>query len=93
MAKDIMPDKRKIKSEKRASQREATKKRVLAARLNEERRQETERYLIVQDLGNSEELGGKAVLQVVMLMKNEVLKVVFGGAVSVPPNHSVAVAF
>jgi hypothetical protein len=81
------------KSEKRASQREAAKKRLLAARLDEERRQETERYLIVQALANSEELAGNAVMWAIMRMKHEALNVVFGGAVFVAPPHPLAGAF
>jgi hypothetical protein len=93
MAKDIMLDKCKIESEKRASRRQAIKKHVLAARLDEKHRQDTERYLAVQALANSEELAGKAVLQAIMLMKNEALNVVFSGAISVPPPHPMACAF
>jgi hypothetical protein len=55
MEKDMTPDERKIESEKHASRREAAKNRILAARLDEERRQEIERYLAVQALAHSEE--------------------------------------
>jgi hypothetical protein len=41
------------------------------ALLDEERRQETERFLAKQFLANSEELAGKAAMCVVMLMKQE----------------------
>jgi hypothetical protein len=52
LAKDMTPDERMIESEKRAGQREVAKNRVLAARLDEERGQETERYLVMQALAN-----------------------------------------
>jgi hypothetical protein len=39
---------------------------VLAARLDEDRRQETERYLAAQVLANSEELADKAAVWVIM---------------------------
>jgi hypothetical protein len=39
------------------------------ARLDVERRQETERFLVAQALSNSEELAGKAVVRAVMMMK------------------------
>jgi hypothetical protein len=42
---------------------------VLAARLEEERWQETERYLAAQALANSEDLAGKVVMRVIMMMK------------------------
>jgi hypothetical protein len=57
---------------------------VLAARLNEELQQETERYLAVQALANSEELASKAIVCAVMLMKQEALNVAFGSASSMP---------
>jgi hypothetical protein len=69
MVKGMTPDERMMESEKRIGRREAAKNHVLAARLDEERRQETERYLAEQDLANSEELAGKAVVRAVMLMK------------------------
>jgi hypothetical protein len=90
LAKDMTPDERRIESEKRAGRREAIKICQQAARLDEERRQETERYLAAQALANSKELAGKAAVHAVMLMKQEALNVAFGGAASVPPPHSVA---
>jgi hypothetical protein len=71
MAKDMTPDKHKIESEKRAGQREAAKHHMLTARVDEERRQETERHLAPQALANSEELTGNAAVRAVMLMKQE----------------------
>jgi hypothetical protein len=69
MAKGMTSEERRMESEKHAGRHEATKNRVLAARLDEERRQETERYLTAQALANNEELAGKAIVRVVMLMK------------------------
>jgi hypothetical protein len=69
--------------------REAVKNRQNAARLEEERRQETERFLTAQALANNEELAGKAVVRTVMMMKQEALNIAFGGASSLPPPHSV----
>jgi hypothetical protein len=69
MVKGMTPDERMMESEKRVGRREAAKNRVLAARLDEERRQETERYLAEQALANSEELADKAAVRAVMLMK------------------------
>jgi hypothetical protein len=46
--------------EKRAGRREAIKNRQNVARLEEERRLETKRFLAAQALANSEELAGKA---------------------------------
>jgi hypothetical protein len=45
MVKGMTPDERMMESEKRVGRREAAKNGVLAARLDEERRQETEPYL------------------------------------------------
>jgi hypothetical protein len=78
LAKDMMPHKRMIQSKKRAGWREAVKNQALAACLDEERQQETERYLAVQALANSEELAGKPVVCAVMLMKHEALNFAFG---------------
>jgi hypothetical protein len=40
-------------------------------------------------LANTEELAGKAAVHAVMLMKQEALNIVFGGAASVPPPYSI----
>jgi hypothetical protein len=89
MAKDMTPDECRIKSEKRAGRCEASKNHVLDARINEERRQETKRYLTTQALANSKDLAGKAAVRAIMLMKQEALNIAFGGAASVPPPHLV----
>jgi hypothetical protein len=89
MAKNMTADECRIKSEKRAGRRKAAKNHVLDARINEERRQETESYLTVQALTNSEDLAGKAAVRAIMLMKQEALNIAFGGASSVPPPHLV----
>jgi hypothetical protein len=84
-------DERKAESKKRANRREVAKNCVLDACLNGERRLETERYIAVQALANSEELVGKAAVHAVMMMKQEALKVAFGRVVSVP-SHPMAVS-
>jgi hypothetical protein len=56
-----------------------------AARLDEERRLETERFLAAQALANSEELAGKAAVRAVMMMKQEAINVAFTGVTSLPP--------
>jgi hypothetical protein len=83
-AKDVTPDERRKESEKRADQREAMWNRQNAARLAEERQLETERFLAVQALANSEELAGKAAVHAVMMMKQEAINVAFGGVASLP---------
>jgi hypothetical protein len=83
MAKDTTPDKRKIESEKRTGQREAAKNPMLAARLVEELPR-------CATLANIEDLASKAAVRVIMLMKQEALDIVFGGAASMPPPHSIA---
>jgi hypothetical protein len=88
-AKDLMPDERRKESEKRAGLREAVKNRQNAARIEEECRLETERFLAAQALANSKELAGKAAVRAVMMMKQEAINVAFGGVASVPPLHSV----
>jgi hypothetical protein len=60
MVKDMTPDEQRIESDKHAGRHEAIKSRQQAARLDKERRQETERYLVVQAMGNNEELASKA---------------------------------
>jgi hypothetical protein len=62
-------DEHRIELEKRAGRREAVKIRQQAARLDEEHRQETERYLASQALANIEELAAKPVVHIVMMMK------------------------
>jgi hypothetical protein len=44
-----------------------------AARLDEKRRLETERFLAAHALANSEELAGKATARAVMMMKQEAI--------------------
>jgi hypothetical protein len=83
-AKDLTSDERRKESEKRAGRLEAVKNRVNAARLEEERRLETERFLAAQALANSEELAGKAAVRFVMMMKQEAINVAFGGVASLP---------
>jgi hypothetical protein len=83
--KDLMPDERRNESEKHAGRRVAVRNRQNAARLNEERRQETERFLTAQALANIEELAGKAAMHAVMMMKQEAINVAFGGVASLPP--------
>jgi hypothetical protein len=61
-----------------------------AARLDEEHRQETQRFHAAQALANIEELAGKAVARVVMTMKQEAINVVFGGVASMPPSCGVS---
>jgi hypothetical protein len=68
-AKDLTPDERKKESEKRVGRRAAMRNRQNAARLDEERRQETQRFLAAQALDNSEELARKAAARAVMMMK------------------------
>jgi hypothetical protein len=82
--KDLTPDERRKESEKRAGRREAVRNRQNKARLAEEHRLETERFLAAQALANSEELAGKAAVHVVMMMKKETINVAFGGVASVP---------
>jgi hypothetical protein len=60
-----------------------------AARLDEERRQETERFLAPHALANSEELAGKAAACAVMMMKQEAINVAFGGVASMPPSCAI----
>jgi hypothetical protein len=84
-----MSDERQKESEKRAGRREAIKNRQNAARLEEERRLEIERFLAVQALANSEELAGKAIVCAVMMMKQEAINVAFGGGAYVTPPHSI----
>jgi hypothetical protein len=57
-----------------------------AARLDEECRQETERFLAAHSLANSEELAGKAAARAIMMMKQEAINVAFGGVASMPPS-------
>jgi hypothetical protein len=85
----MTPDEPRIKSEKRAGRREAVKIRQNAARLDEERPQETERYLAAQALVNSEDLAGKAVVRAFMLMKHEAFHVVFSDVATEHPPHSI----
>jgi hypothetical protein len=68
-AKDLTPDKRRKESEKRVSQRVAMRNRHNAAQLDEERRQETERFLAAHALANSEELARKAAARVIHLKR------------------------
>jgi hypothetical protein len=89
--KDLTSDERRKESEKRAGRREAVKNRQNEARLEKERRLETEQFLAAQALANSEEMAGKAVVRVAMMMKQEAINVAFGGGgASVPPPHSVS---
>jgi hypothetical protein len=88
--KDMTSDERMVESEKRTGRREAIEIRQNAARLDEERRQETERYLAAQALVNSEDLAGKSDVRAFMLMKQEAFHVVFGDAATEhPPTLSV----
>jgi hypothetical protein len=86
MAKDLTPDEWKKESKKRVGRRAAMRNRQNAARLDEEHRQETQRFLAAQALANSEELAGKAVAQAVMMMKQEAINVAFGSVASLPPS-------
>jgi hypothetical protein len=85
-AKDLTPDKRKKELEKRAGRRVAMQNRQNMARLDEERRQETEQFLAAHALANSEELAGKAAACAIMMMKQEAINVAFGGVASMPPS-------
>jgi hypothetical protein len=87
-AKDLTPDEQK-ESEKRAGYRAAMQNRQNAARLDEERRQETERFLAAHALASSEELAGKAAACAVMMMEQETINVAFGGVASMPPSCGV----
>jgi hypothetical protein len=89
VAKDLTPDERSKESEKRAGRRVAIRNRQNAARLDEEHRQETEWFLAAHALANSEELAGKAVVRVVMMMKQEAINVASGGVASLPPSCAV----
>jgi hypothetical protein len=55
-----------------------------ATQLDEERRQETDRFLAAHALANIEDLAGKAVAPAVMMMKQEAINVAFGGVASLP---------
>jgi hypothetical protein len=55
LAKEMMSDERRIESEKRAGRHEAVKNRQNAARLDEERQQETEWFLAAQAFANSKD--------------------------------------
>jgi uncharacterized protein YkwD len=79
-AKDLTPDERKKESEKN---------RQNAARLDEEHRQETQRFLAAQALANNEELAGKAAVRTVMMMKQEAINVAFGSVASLPSSCGV----
>jgi hypothetical protein len=83
-AKDLTPDERKKESEKRADRRAAMRNRQNTAQLDEERWQETQRFLAAQALANNEELAGKATACAVMMMKQEAINVAFGGVASLP---------
>jgi hypothetical protein len=72
-AKDLTPIERWKESEKRVGRREAVKNSQNVARLEEERRLETERFFAVQALANNEELTGKTAVHAAMTMKQEVL--------------------
>jgi hypothetical protein len=85
-AKDLTPDERKKESEKRAGRRATMRNRQNAARLDEERWQETQRFLAAQALANSEELAGKAAACAVMMMKQKAINMAFGGVASMPPS-------
>jgi hypothetical protein len=87
--KDLTPDERKKESEKRAGRRVAMRNRQNAARLDEERWTETEWFLAVHALANSEELARKATARAFMMMKQETINVAFGGIASMPPSCGV----
>jgi hypothetical protein len=88
-AKDLTPDERRKELEKRAGRRVAVRNRQNAARLDEERRLETERFLAAQALANNKELTGKATVRADMMMKQEAINVAFGGVASLPPSCAV----
>jgi hypothetical protein len=71
-AKHLTPIERRKEFEKRAGRREAIKNSNVA-RLEEERRLETERFLAAQALANNEKLMDKAAVRAAMTMKQEVL--------------------
>jgi hypothetical protein len=68
-----MPIERRKESEKRAGWCEAIKNSQNVARLEEERRLETEWFLAAQALANNEKLTGKTAVRAAMTMKQEVL--------------------
>jgi hypothetical protein len=88
-AKDLTPNERRNESEKRAGRRVAMQNSQNVARLDEEHRQETERFLAPHPLANCEELAGKAVAHAVMMMKQEAINVAFDDIASLPPSCAV----
>jgi hypothetical protein len=88
-AKDLMPDEQRKESENCPGRREAVWNRQNEARLAEEHRQETERFLAAQALANSKELAGKAVVRVAIMMKQESINMAFGSVASVPPSSAI----
>jgi hypothetical protein len=89
VAKDLMSYEQKKESEKCAGHRVAMRNRQNAARLDEEHRQETERFLAAHTLVDSEELAGKAATRAIMMMKQEAINVAFGGVASMPPSCAI----
>jgi hypothetical protein len=84
--KDLTLDERRKESEKHASRYKPVKNRQNTARLEEERRLETEQFLAAQALANSEELASKAAVRTVMMTRPDATNITFSGVASMPPS-------